>query len=118
MQDPVDAHVGARLRHARLAAQVSQQELAHVLGVSAERIQRYECGAERVGAGRLYLACGRLNVPPTYFFEGYEGPAAGEDPALAGSGPIAEPEERSSRLAVDRLIDQIMQRIRNERSGA
>ncbi|MCE7027681.1 helix-turn-helix domain-containing protein [Jiella avicenniae] len=121
MNDPVDAHVGARLRHARLTAQLSQEELALALGVSAERVHQYECGAERVGAGRLYLACRRLNVSPTYFFEGYEGPAAGsaagEDPSHEGDTPAPETEERASRLAVDRLIDQIMQRIRSERSG-
>ena len=118
MQDPVDAHVGARLRQARLTAQMSQEELAQALGVSAERIHHYECGAERVGAGRLYLACKLLNVQPTYFFEGYEGPTPEGLPPHDGNGIVPETEERASRLAVDRLIGQIMQRIRNERSGA
>ncbi len=117
VRDPVDAHVGARLRQARLVAQLSQDELGLALGVSGEQIGRYECGMERVGAGRLYLACKRLSVPPTYFFEGFEAPVPEEVSAPVSEGGASELGDRASRLAVDRLIEKILARIKDERSG-
>jgi hypothetical protein len=62
------------------------------------------------------LACKRLNVPPTYFFEGYEGPAADMEFTQPGNGITPDFEDRTSRLAVDRLIDKIMERIKDERT--
>lgn len=116
VQDPVDAHVGARLRQARLLAKLTADELGLALGVSGERIRRYECGVERVGAARLHLACQRLKVPPTYFFEGYEAPASGEDLLPPSMEMAAGADDGASRLAVDRLIAKIMARIKDERS--
>lgn len=99
-------------------AKLTQEELGLALGVSGERIRQYECGAERVGAGRLNRACKALNVPPTYFFEGYEAPATREVLPPPPVSVAPDLQDRQSRLAVDRLIEKILERIKDERSGS
>src|SRR6266571_8855612 len=68
--DPVDIEVGQRLKIQRLAAGVSQTELAKSIGVRFQQVQKYEKGANRVGAGRLTQIARVLNVPIHTFFEG------------------------------------------------
>jgi len=74
---PVDVHVGARLRLARTARQRSQADLGAAVGVSAQQIQKYESGANRISASTLFRFCGFLGRPVAWFFEGLEptGPA-------------------------------------------
>src|SRR5882757_6892629 len=68
--DPVDIHVGARLRQRRTLLGMSQEKLAAAFGVSFQQIQKYERGANRVSASRLHQLTRILNVPVGYFFEG------------------------------------------------
>lgn len=68
----VDAHVGQRMRQRREALGVSQGRLARHLGLSFSQVQKYEKGTNRIGAGRLFLLAGFLEVPVQYFFEGLE----------------------------------------------
>lgn len=72
----VDIHVGSRVRAARLALGVSQEELADGLGLSFQQIQKYEHGVNRIGTGRLHAIAKILRVPVTYFFEGVESESA------------------------------------------
>lgn len=65
----VDVHVGLRIRAARLAAGLSQERLGNALGVTFQQVQKYEKGANRVGAGRLSDIARVLSVPVAYFFE-------------------------------------------------
>ncbi|MBV8835563.1 MAG: helix-turn-helix transcriptional regulator [Alphaproteobacteria bacterium] len=65
----VDVHVGLRIRAARLAAGLSQERLGNALGVTFQQVQKYEKGANRVGAGRLSDIARVLSVPVSYFFE-------------------------------------------------
>ncbi|HMK78087.1 MAG TPA: helix-turn-helix transcriptional regulator [Xanthobacteraceae bacterium] len=65
----VDVHVGLRIRAARLAAGLSQERLGTALGVTFQQVQKYEKGANRVGAGRLSDIARVLSVPVAYFFE-------------------------------------------------
>ena len=65
----VDIHVGLRIRAARLAAGLSQERLGNALGVTFQQVQKYEKGANRVGAGRLSDIARVLSVPVAYFFE-------------------------------------------------
>ena len=67
---PVDRHVGGRIRAARKARGLSQEGLAVLLDVSFQQIQKYERGANRVSASRLWEMARALGVPPSYFFEG------------------------------------------------
>jgi transcriptional regulator with XRE-family HTH domain len=68
--DPVDVHVGARLRQRRTLLGMSQEKLAQAFGVSFQQVQKYERGANRISASRLHLLTRVLDVPITYFFEG------------------------------------------------
>jgi len=75
--NPVDVHVGARLRLRRRQLGISQAQLAHALGLTFQQIQKYERGTNRVSASKLYEAARHLGEPVAYFFEGlleYEAP--------------------------------------------
>jgi transcriptional regulator with XRE-family HTH domain len=67
---PTDAHVGQRVRTRRLMLGLSQTTLADALGLSFQQVQKYEKGANRIGAGRLQHIAQILQVPVTFFFEG------------------------------------------------
>ncbi|NNG04148.1 MAG: helix-turn-helix transcriptional regulator [Inquilinus sp.] len=68
--DPVDVHVGMRLRQRRTLLGMSQEKLAKAFGVSFQQVQKYERGANRISASRLHLLTRILDVPVSYFFEG------------------------------------------------
>ncbi len=68
--NPVDVHVGARVRLRRLMLRMSQDKLGENLGVTFQQIQKYERGANRVSASRLWGMADVLDVPVQYFFEG------------------------------------------------
>lgn len=67
--DPVDVHVGRRLRQARFLAGMSQEELGAGIGVSFQAVQKYEHGENRLSASRLYKAAQLLDRPVAFFFE-------------------------------------------------
>jgi transcriptional regulator with XRE-family HTH domain len=66
---PVDAHVGSRVRLRRTLLGLSQQKLGQDLGLTFQQIQKYERGANRIGASRLYELSEILGVPLAFFFE-------------------------------------------------
>lgn len=68
--DPIDQHVGARLRMRRAELKISQEALGQALGVSFQQIQKYERGNNRVSASMLYRCAHTLEVMPAYFFDG------------------------------------------------
>ncbi len=68
--DPTDRYVGARLRMRRKMLGVSQQELGRALGLTFQQIQKYESGANRIGASRLQHIAQVLQVPIGFFFDG------------------------------------------------
>ncbi|MDR6530287.1 transcriptional regulator with XRE-family HTH domain [Caulobacter rhizosphaerae] len=76
---PVDVHVGGRLRLARTLKGCSQETLGQSIGVSAQQVQKYESGANRISASALFRLCGFLSRPIGWMFEGLEptGPAQG-----------------------------------------
>ena len=67
--DPVDVHVGGRLRERRTLLGLSQGEIGARLGLSWQQIQKYERGTSRIGASRLYRLSKILGVSVTFFFE-------------------------------------------------
>ena len=71
--DGVDKHVGERVRLRRIMLKMSQTELGNKIGVTFQQLQKYEKGANRIGASRLYQLAQILNVPPGFFFEGLPG---------------------------------------------
>jgi transcriptional regulator with XRE-family HTH domain len=81
--NPVDLHVGARIRMRRKILGVSQEKLAESLGLTFQQVQKYERGANRVSASKLYEIARSLQAPVAYFFEGLADPAEpadGEEP--------------------------------------
>lgn len=67
---PIDIHVGAQLRRARLLAGLSQGQVATSAGISFQQLQKYERGVNRISASRLYEIAAILRVPVSYFFDG------------------------------------------------
>src|SRR5688572_29580451 len=67
--DPVDVHVGQRLRVRRSLLGLSQEKLAESIGLTFQQIQKYERGMNRISAGRLYQFSKILDVPVTYFYD-------------------------------------------------
>ncbi|GAA4223107.1 helix-turn-helix transcriptional regulator [Sagittula sp. NFXS13] len=72
MAHPVDVHVGKRIRHRRWLVGMTQQQLAEKVGIKFQQIQKYETGANRVSASRLWDIADSLEVPVSFFFEGIE----------------------------------------------
>jgi transcriptional regulator with XRE-family HTH domain len=69
VSNPVDQHVGARLRQRRTLMGLSQEKLGEAVGLTFQQIQKYERGANRIGASRLYQFSEVLDVDISYFFE-------------------------------------------------
>jgi transcriptional regulator with XRE-family HTH domain len=69
-QTNIDAYVAVRLRAARIASGMSQEELGRRIGVTFQQLQKYEHGINRVSAGRLYEISIALDLPITHFFDG------------------------------------------------
>jgi transcriptional regulator with XRE-family HTH domain len=65
----VDEYIGARMREGRLALNMSQESLSDVLGISFQQIQKYEKGANRVSAARLFEICEALEISLASMFE-------------------------------------------------
>ena len=72
MAHPVDVHVGKRIRHRRWLVGMTQQQLAQHVGIKFQQIQKYETGANRVSASRLWDISETLEVPISFFFDGLE----------------------------------------------
>lgn len=81
MTHPVDVHVGKRIRQRRWLTGMTQQQLANQVGIKFQQIQKYETGANRVSASRLWDIADTLEVPVSFFFEGIEAEATTEPSA-------------------------------------
>lgn len=74
--NPIDVHVGGRIRLRRNMLGVSQEKLGESLGITFQQIQKYEKGTNRVGASRLQAIASILEVPVSFFFEDAPGGSA------------------------------------------
>jgi transcriptional regulator with XRE-family HTH domain len=70
MGSDIDVHLGKRLRRRRRLLGLTQQQLAGTVGVRFQQIQKYECGANRISASRLWQLSEALEVPVGYFYDG------------------------------------------------
>jgi transcriptional regulator with XRE-family HTH domain len=84
----VDTHVGQKIRARRIFLQMSQTEVADAVGITFQQIQKYERGANRVGASRLQQISDALGVSPFYFFEG--APTVGKKMPALKEGELSE----------------------------
>jgi transcriptional regulator with XRE-family HTH domain len=87
--NPVDLHVGSRVRMRRKMLGISQERLADALGLTFQQVQKYERGTNRVSASKLYEIASFLSTPVSYFFEGLSDPATGEAAASGGGEVLA-----------------------------
>jgi transcriptional regulator with XRE-family HTH domain len=78
--NPVDVHVGNRLRLRRTLLGISQEKLGEAIGLTFQQVQKYERGANRIGASRLWDLSLVLNCPVSYFYEEMSDTAAGASP--------------------------------------
>lgn len=93
--NPIDIHVGSRIRLRRTMLGMSQEKLGEALGITFQQIQKYEKGTNRVGASRLQNISTILNVPVSFFFEDAPGDPSTGQPGMA--------EANSSNYVVDFL---------------
>lgn len=92
--NPVDIHVGRRVRLRRTLLGMSQEKLGEMLGVTFQQVQKYERGANRIGSSRLYEIGQVLHVPVSFFFDDLDRPAT--PPAETASPGLAETTQRFS----------------------
>ncbi len=121
--NPIDLHVGARVRTRRKVAGVSQEQLAAGLKLTFQQVQKYERGANRISASKLYETAGVLKVPVSYFFEGLVDPGAdAPDPSRAAADRtldvfLSTPEglelaEKFAKIGRGRVRRQILSLVR------
>ena len=129
--NPVDHHVGARVRGRRILLGMSQEKLGDALGVTFQQVQKYEKGTNRIGASRLENISRVLEVPPAYFFDGVNKGAgafpgfAEESSAALASGFASATEGLDLNRAFARIADAKVRRhilelvtaLANEASG-
>jgi transcriptional regulator with XRE-family HTH domain len=77
--NPIDVHVGLQVRLRRKELKISQEKLAETLGLTFQQVQKYERGANRISASKLYEIARTLRVPMGWFFEGLSDPSEGRD---------------------------------------
>jgi len=93
MVHPVDNFVGQRIRHRRWMVGMTQQDLAEKVGIKFQQIQKYETGANRVSASRLWDIGKAMSVDVDFFFEGYDNQAnAAELSAVPGRDILTDKE--------------------------
>lgn len=89
--NPVDVHVGSRVRLRRTLLGLSQEKLGEAIGLTFQQVQKYERGANRIGASRLYDLARVLDVPVGFFFEEMSAETQVSSPAQS-RGMHEEPE--------------------------
>lgn len=98
MAHAVDVHVGKRIRHRRWMNGTTQQQLADAVGIKFQQIQKYETGMNRVSASRLWDIAHALDVPVTFFFEGFD-----QDQPAAASGSAMPTDILADKEALELL---------------
>ncbi len=119
----VDAHVGERIRERRAVLGLTQEHLANALNLSYQQVQKYETGANRVSAGRLYEMAKYLNVHVSYFFESLDEESEMPDMEHGGRNRAvielarnySEINDPDVRAAVSSLVKSLSERRRSGR---
>jgi len=103
--NPIDKHVGSRVRMRRRILDMSQTDLANALGLTFQQVQKYEKGANRIAAARLQHLSQILQVPVPFFFEG--APGSISRPAAGASADAPSPSFVSDFLATSQGLDLV-----------
>ncbi len=110
----IDLHLGKRLRRRRRLLGLTQQQVAEVVGIRFQQIQKYECGANRISAARLWQLAQALDVPVSYFYDGledYQPRRDREQPEARGKDMLARKETRDLIHAYAQLGERPRQRL-------
>ena len=110
MGNDIDVHLGKRLRRRRRLLGLTQQQLAGSVGVRFQQIQKYECGANRISAARLWALSEALEVPVGYFYDGLS--EAVRHPATESASEGGEMFARKETLDLIRAYYQLSERPR------
>jgi transcriptional regulator with XRE-family HTH domain len=105
--NPVDVHVGGRVRLRRTLLGMSQERLADALGLTFQQVQKYERGANRIGASRLHQLARILEVPVSFFFEEMAAAPTAAQPAAEQGGFERDPMTRRETLELVRAYYRI-----------
>ena len=100
--DPVDIHVGSRVRLRRTLLGMSQEKLGSALGLTFQQIQKYERGTNRIGSSRLHQLSRVLDVPVSFFFD--DMPGSGGQPGVAEGGQASFDQEQLSKRETLELV--------------
>jgi transcriptional regulator with XRE-family HTH domain len=103
----VDAHVGSRLRQRRMLLGISQEQLAEMLGLTFQQVQKYERGTNRVSASRLFQLARALDTPITWFFDEMESDRGAEREKTASELQDGDPMSRRETLELVRVYSRI-----------
>jgi transcriptional regulator with XRE-family HTH domain len=118
--NPIDVHVGHRLRLRRTLLGLSQQKVGDALGLTFQQVQKYERGANRIGASRLWDLSGVLDCPISFFFDEMSDENTDDQnrgaPGEHGDSPDKDPMNRRETLELVRAYyritgDQVRKRI-------
>src|SRR6201993_1463896 len=96
--NPVDVHVGSRVRLRRTLLGMSQEKLGEAIGLTFQQVQKYERGANRIGASRLFNLSRVLDVPASFFFD--------EKPENAP--------QQGPRMMVPGLVEEAVEEVEND----
>ncbi len=90
MKHSIDVHVGQRVRQRRWTVGMTLQQLGEKTGISYQQIKKYETGANRIGASRMWDIAVAMEVPVSFFFEGLDGQAP--DTGMVRGDPLTDKE--------------------------
>ncbi|WP_375413578.1 helix-turn-helix domain-containing protein [uncultured Bradyrhizobium sp.] len=105
--NPVDRHVGSRVRMRRIMLGMSQEKLGEGLGLTFQQIQKYEKGTNRIGASRIHQISEILQVPVSFLFEGSPGTSAEGYSEAPSPAYVADFLATSEGLALIRAFTRI-----------
>jgi transcriptional regulator with XRE-family HTH domain len=128
--NPIDVHVGERIRMWRTERKISRITLGEAIGLTGQQIQKYESGTNRIGASRLHRICAVLKIPVSFLFEDALGSPRGKGGMPQDVVDFMESEEgirfvaaferitdRKMRRGIVRLTDRIAEQVQPQASG-
>lgn len=101
--NPVDVHVGSRVRMRRTLLGLSQEKLGEAIGLTFQQVQKYERGANRIGSSRLFDLSRVLDVPVSFFFEDMPNAVSSRSPAQVQAGAVSGAAEKHAVYEADPL---------------
>jgi transcriptional regulator with XRE-family HTH domain len=105
--NPIDKHVGSRVRMRRMILQMSQEKLGDALALTFQQVQKYEKGTNRIGASRMQQIAQVLQVPVSFFFEGAPGACVPQDGEPSSPSFVSDFLASADGLALSRAFTRL-----------